>query len=407
MINKISFKNYKLFKEKQTLELRPITILIGKNNSGKSAVLKLSTLIEGALNEKSDNVFKLENEGVKIANEYRDIVYGRGKSALELEIFQEKYLSNELDFLSTKIYIEADLSNSNEPIIESWNCNNIFDLLKSEEDYYQNEKTNTFHETHFEGINLKSIEFLGDLQKEMFTELPLFKITTDFIGAIRQEAKQNYPYSSNIPEKSAIDGSNLYQFLIEDYLTTDKKYFNKVSNWIIEKFEGWELKIDVDGYKKEIPAIIELEKSNLKINISQTGMGISQVLPLIIRAFRPCKEETLVIIEEPESHLHPYAHAQVAQLFFESLETDVNKKYLIETHSQNFVLRMRRLVAEGKLKSEDLAIYYVDFDEDKNESSLERIFVDELGKVSFWPEGIFGETLTETIGIRTAQIERQ
>lgn len=402
MINKISFKNYKLFKEKQTLELKPITILIGKNNSGKSAVLKLPTLIEGSLSGDFSQPFKKENEDVKIANENKDIVYGRTFKQLELELFQKKYLYDAEDFLRTGIYID-----DNEPIIESWNCNNIFNLLKSEGDNYQNEKSNRIHKTHFEGINLKSIEFFEDLQKEMFFNLPQFKITTDFIGAIRQEAKQNYSYSSNIPGKSSIDGSNLYQFLIEDYLTTDKKYFNQVSNWIKDKFEGWELIIDVDGYKKEIPAIIELEKNNLKINISQTGMGISQVLPLIIRAIKPCKEETLVIIEEPESHLHPYAHAQVAQLLFESLETDPNKKYLIETHSQNFVLRMRRLVAEKKLMPEDLAIYYVDFDEDKNESSLERIFVDELGKVSFWPEGIFGETLEETIGIRTAQLENK
>ncbi len=76
-------------------------------------------------------------------------------------------------------------------------------------------------------------------------------------------------------------------------------------------------------------------------------MGISQVLPLIIRAYKPCEKETCIIIEEPESHLHPYAHAQLAQLYFDSLALDRNKKYLFETHSQNFVLRMRRLVAEG------------------------------------------------------------
>lgn len=397
MINKISFKNYKLFKEKQTLELKPITILIGKNNSGKSAVAKLPTLIAGSLSGK----FSLDNEGVKIANEYRDIVYGKAFKEFELELFQKKNLSDDLDFLRTKIYIDE-----NEPIIESWNCNNIFDLIKLDDNNYQNNKTNKVYETHFEGINLKSIDFDDDLlPKEDFFGLPSFKINTDFIGAVRQEAKQNYSYSSFIPEKSAIDGSNLYQFLIEDYLTTDKKYFNQISNWVKVKFEGWELKIDVDGYKKELPAIIELEKKNLKINLSQTGMGISQVLPLIIRAFKPCKEKTLIIVEEPESHLHPYAHAQVAQLFFESLSLDKNKKYLIETHSQNFVLRMRRLVAEGKLKPEDLAIYYVDFDEEKNESSLEQIIIDEIGRVSFWPEGIFGETLTETIGIRTAQLE--
>ena len=66
-------------------------------------------------------------------------------------------------------------------------------------------------------------------------------------------------------------------------------------------------------------------------------MGISQSLPLIIRAFRPSSEESLIIIEEPESHLHPYAHSQLAQLFAESIKEDTNKRYLIETHSQNFI----------------------------------------------------------------------
>ncbi len=400
MINKISFKNYKLFKEKQTLELKPITILIGKNNSGKSAVLKLPTLIEGSLSGKFKDPFVLVNDGVKIASEYRDIVYGRTFKELELEIFQKKSISDDDDFLRTEIYID-----DNEPIIESWNCNDKFDLLKLDENNYQNNIINKVLETYFEGINLKSIAFHDDLlPKEDFFPLPVFKIATDFIGAIRLDAQQNYPYSSNIPDKSSIDGSNLYQFLIDDYLTTDKKYFNQVSNWIKDKFEGWELKIVVDGYKKEIPAIIELEKGSLKINISQTGMGISQVLPLIIRSYKPCKEETLIIIEEPESHLHPYAHAQLAQLLFESIISDNNKKYLIETHSQNFVLRMRRLVAEGKLNSEDLAIYYVDFDEGKNESSLEKINVDISGGVDKWPHNVFGEAVIEARAIMNANI---
>ena len=56
MIDKIRFKNFKIFKNWQTLELRSITILIGKNNSGKSAVLKLTTLIEGSLKPKTNKL---------------------------------------------------------------------------------------------------------------------------------------------------------------------------------------------------------------------------------------------------------------------------------------------------------------------------------------------------------------
>ena len=77
MINKISFKNYKLFKEKQTLELKPITILIGKNNSGKSAVLKLPVMISGSLSGDFDEALQLDYKGVSLGSEFRDLVYNR------------------------------------------------------------------------------------------------------------------------------------------------------------------------------------------------------------------------------------------------------------------------------------------------------------------------------------------
>ena len=160
--------------------------------------------------------------------------------------------------------------------------------------------------------------------------------------------------------------------------------------------------MDVDSE----PYHIELRRGKLYVNLTETGMGIGQSLPLITRAYKPCDEETLIIIEEPESHLHPFAHAQLAQLFAESIKEDKNKKYLIETHSQNFILRLRRLVAEGYLNENDLGIYYVEFDEESNEGNLTEIKVDKAGKVDYWPEGIFSETLEETIGIRTAQIDK-
>ena len=404
MISQINFRNYKLFKKKQILEIKPLTILIGKNNTGKSAILKLPTLLEGSLSGRFSQPFELINNDVKIANEYKDIVYGRNNREVEFEILQKKHISDiEYDNLKVEIFIDE-----NKPIIENWKCNNIFDLTKLDENNYQNNKINKVQETFFEGINLKSIEFVDDLlPKEDFFPLPKFVLNTDFIGAIRQEALKHYEYSSNISEKSSIDGSKLYDFLIDDYMSTDKKYFSQISNFIKNKFEGWELSIEVDGGRKDKPAIIYLENKNLKINVSQVGMGISQVLPLIIRAYKPCDAKTLIIVEEPESHLHPFAHAQIAQLFFDSLLIDKNKKYLIETHSQNFVLRLRRLIAEGKLVPDDLALYYVDFNEENNESELKRIIIDENGNVDYWPEGIFSESLDETIGIRTAQIDNR
>ena len=255
MISQINFRNYKLFKKKQILEIKPLTILIGKNNTGKSAILKLPTLLEGSLSGRFSQPFELINNDVKIANEYKDIVYGRNNREVEFEILQKKHISDiEFDNLRVEIFIDE-----NKPIIENWNCNNIFDLTKLDENNYQNNKINKVQKTFFEGLELKNIKFVDDFLPLENYSLPKFELNTDFIGAIRHEALKHYEYSSNISEKSGIDGSKLYDFLIDDYMSTDKKYFSQISNFIKNKFEGWELSIEVDGGRKDKPAIIYLE----------------------------------------------------------------------------------------------------------------------------------------------------
>lgn len=95
-------------------------------------------------------------------------------------------------------------------------------------------------------------------------------------------------------------------------------------------------------------------------NILDAGVGIVQSLPIVIRAMEKCNKETLIIIEEPETHLHPAAHANLGELVCDSVKNDPFKKYLIETHSLNFIMRLRRLIAEGRLEKEKVSLYVSD-----------------------------------------------
>ena len=396
MISKIRFRNFKLFKNWQTLEIKPITILIGKNNSGKSAVLKLMPLIESSLSGKFEEAIDIKEFGVSLGDFPNELIYGNPvhSGELEFEIFKDDKQ------LNVSLFVEEGKFK-----IKNWQFDNL--SLEKEDNYYIDESENNWF-PEFRGLELNLLidtegERSGDVPSKQFTNKDL---VTDYISGYRKKGEPFYLYDEKKYEKSGLKGENLYHFLIGDTQTTLKKYFQLISNWIETHFEGWELRVDYDGHRKDLPSRISLENEKLKVNLSQTGTGIAQSLPLVIRAYKPCEKEALIIVEEPESHLHPSAHAELAQLFFESIILDKNKKYLFETHSQNFVLRMRRLVAEGKLNSDELALYYVDYDEDEKMSELIKIEVDSLGKVSFWPEGIFSETLDETIGIRTAQIDR-
>ncbi|MBK9638757.1 MAG: AAA family ATPase [Bacteroidetes bacterium] len=120
MINKIYFKNYKSFKEKQELELKPITILIGKNSSGKSAIAKLPTLIEGSLSGNFEEPLLVVNESVELGAEFRDLVYGRDIGSLE---FTLKSSENSLT-----VEVTSGLKDSEFPRIRKWKLNDELQL---------------------------------------------------------------------------------------------------------------------------------------------------------------------------------------------------------------------------------------------------------------------------------------
>lgn len=368
MINKISFKNYKLFKEKQTLEIKPITILIGKNNSGKSAVAKLPLLISNGLMGLPLNwIFKIGNEkenSVELGSDFKDLVYNRNeKSFIEFGVYSDK---NSIELALNKEDGVLEYKKNNEEIDIS---NNFFGFL-------------------LEGSKSEDLN-----------------LNIDYIGAIRAEPDSDYVYSKEKNKYIGIKGQNAYPILIDDYVDGEFKLVKKVSDWYKTNFENWELKVIETKSETETKYELAISNSVLNsINIKQTGQGIHQALPLIVRSYMDEIEPTLIIIEEPETHLHPAAHGNLAQRLVDSYKENSNKNYLIETHSQNFVLRMRRLVAEGFLKAEDIKIYYVDFDKDENLSNLTDIIVNMDGSVEKWPEGVFGETVIEARAIMNANI---
>ena len=92
--------------------------------------------------------------------------------------------------------------------------------------------------------------------------------------------------------------------------------------------------------------------------MKDVGVGVSQVLPVIVAALLAARGN-IVIVEEPESHLHPLAAALLAELFAE-----VSKKrgvqFIVETHSEHLFRRMQTLIAQQHVKNADCAMYFVE-----------------------------------------------
>lgn len=129
--------------------------------------------------------------------------------------------------------------------------------------------------------------------------------------------------------------------------------------------------------------------SKLKHDLTQVGVGVSQVLPILVLALLADSGSTL-IFEQPELHLHPKVQSRLAD-FFVSM-TRLGKQCIVETHSEYMVNRLRYLAAAdlGDSVANSTAIYFVTKQGER--SNYRDINLDELGGFDAWPEGFFDES---------------
>ncbi|WP_342084822.1 AAA family ATPase [Dyadobacter sp. OTU695] len=371
MVNRISFKNYKLFRERQILDIVPITILIGKNNSGKSAIAKLPTMISGSLEGDFSAPFQLENDGVRVGQTYEDLFYNR-------EI--------------TGAPIEFDIVDNN---------SNVSVLITGDRTYnVRVSKLSIDGET----INLVNNKLNGMLPKGR--DPKKVSLNFDYIESFRKFPAPTFSDIFGEYKKLGVSGENAYKLLAQYHHNGDG-IVQAISDWFEQNFEGWRIKVkDITGTSLSFEVV--LENTFIKpINIVNTGSGIRQSLPLIVRSFMPVNDDILIIIEEPETHLHPAAHGNLAERFVDSYIDDKRRKYLIETHSENFILRIQRLIASRKISVDDVAIYYIDYNEQEGHSTLRRLNIEPDGEIEDWPDNIFNEGLDEVLKFRKAQKENQ
>ncbi|MCP4501858.1 MAG: AAA family ATPase [Deltaproteobacteria bacterium] len=145
--------------------------------------------------------------------------------------------------------------------------------------------------------------------------------------------------------------------------------------------------------------------SGEEVNIIHSGAGIAQVLPLIVQLKIAKEMPRLFCVEQPELHLHPYAHALVAEAFIDRMKSDPESRFLIETHSDAFVLRFRRELALGNFKPEEVRCYFVD-DSGEGGSNVKETKFDADGTPEWWPPDVFAEPEQEFFEIQRIIAER-
>ena len=365
MLKRISIENYKAFKEPATFELRPITVLLGKNSSGKSSICKLLSVLSYMLSDKSKGVFSMTNGEIKLGTVYSELFYTDIKTKLKFDLEFDNDASLSLNYMMTA----GDFFLQEYKIRKGENLTGV--IFKN-----QNEITGKL-------FNLTQNEILigGGFNAEEF------RFSVDYIGPVRNQAIRSlYATTLNVTDLSRVGyrGENTTAILLDSYLD-GQDLFNDVSTWYHDNMDGQILDFARNGEETGSYSLI-VKRGKAKVNLADVGEGTNQVLPVITQSYMNTAD--LTIIEQAGLHLHPSAHAHVAYRIAEAAKQS-GRKFIIESHSENFVLGLRKLVALKQLKPEDVAIYYIDHDGESATAQLYEIEKD--GSMKDWPTGVFAE----------------
>ncbi len=170
-----------------------------------------------------------------------------------------------------------------------------------------------------------------------------------------------------------------------------EKFFEFIDHYISEATDLSYL-FDDGNYIKDLVLIDK--RSDTIVSHRDVGIGISQVLPVLAYAY--ANKNKIISIEQPEIHLHPALQAELADVFIETALRN-NNTYILETHSEHFILRLLRRIREGynntdnpEFSVDDINVIYI---KPSNKGSIiYQIPVSKDGDFEeHWPDGFFPE----------------
>jgi predicted ATPase len=234
-----------------------------------------------------------------------------------------------------------------------------------------------------------------------------------YLGPLREPPKREYVWGKTRPLDVGLKGELVIDAILA--ASADKRQYNLVhrgrlksfqeivAHWLqemglIQNFEIKEIAQGTGYYQ----AWVRTRKNSPPVLLTDVGFGISQVLPIIVLLYY-VPENSTVIFEQPEIHLHPLAQSALADLFINVWHRR-GVQIVFESHSEHLLLRMQRRIAEEELDDDDIIMHSAAFD--SRGSKLDQLEINELGQIANWPSHFMGDAFGETLAAEKARLKR-
>lgn len=455
MLTHLEIKNFKAWKDTGPIRLTPLTVIFGANSAGKSSLghlllaLKQTTLSadrkrplhlgdENSLVDLGTFEECLHNHDLKNSLEFSMRWKTHGKDMEVRDPLSKRKFSGDELMLSVTLSANAkelprvdnlayrlshqgsdqlgvDYRRDEKGKLEI--VSNEFKLVRNTGRSWPLDEPDKFYRISDQSrARFQNAEFLSDFALE--TEAALNSVY--YLGPLREHPKRIYSWSGETPESVGQKG----EFAIAAILAASaqdrklnrgpKKHLYRfdefIAQWLKDLgiIESFSVKPVAEG-RKEYEVVVKTHAAGSEVKITDVGFGVSQVLPALVQAFY-CPPHSTVWMEQPEIHLHPQVQAELADVFISATQARENGRprdvqLIVESHSEHFLNRLQRRVAEGALHAEDVAVYFCR--RTGSVTELEPLRLNMFGEIENWPENFFGDEMADIAGRTLAAMQRK
>jgi hypothetical protein len=229
-----------------------------------------------------------------------------------------------------------------------------------------------------------------------------------YVGPLREYPARSYLWAGDAPLDVGTRGKDAVPALLAARAAGRKiagrNFEIVIAHWLKEMGVIEQFKVVQRGpNRKDFEVRVQRTKKSAEVYITDVGFGISQILPVLVQCYY-AEPSSTVIFEQPEIHLHPKVAADLADVFIDAtLNCDV--QFIIESHSEHFLQRLQRRIAEEGVSAETVALYSCDVE--GGVSQIRTLDVDEFGTIKNWPKDFFGDPMGEAAARTKAAIARK
>lgn len=413
MFTKLRLTEFKAWQDTGEISLKPVTVLLGTNSSGKSSLIQSLLLLKQTA-QSPDRSIHLNLGG----DEVNDIFnFGSFENVLRQGVSDKRLFSIAFSFESLasesrvkggEFYCSYGQNSAGGVVIHEWSvktdCHKFRSVRRGkgayslvvDEELQPRSKGRQLSPERSVALSADAIALLGkegpaleDLSLQIRRELEQIS----YLGPLRRKPERDYVWNKSQPGEMGSDGHRAIDVLLASALMKGEeqnRIMEGVSKWLARMQVAEKLEVKQIGRSTRYEVVVC--NHGIEANLRDVGIGISQVLPVLTLAYFAPAGST-VVLEEPEIHLHPLAQSVLAELFVE-VSKERNVQFIVETHSEHLFRRMQTLIARQSLTIEQIGMYFVE--RLAGNTCLRTLEIDEFGRVGNWPEGFFGNAMGES-----------